>query len=324
MSTFTPVNIIGQKLGAGDERALHRDLYAGELLTKFHDLNVTKGHHINKVLKGGKSFKFPIFGISSGAAVHSFGERIVPRTQKRSELTIGLDKRLVDSIFLDELDEILADVDARSIYVQQMAENLAKQKDANILRMMIKAARSAGLIPGEFPGGSVLKDAGFRTDAAKLAKGLFDAGTELKTKNVSLDSVTAFISPAQEALLIMAKETINKDWGGEGSYANGTIAKVGGIKLLTTNNLPSENLSDDAAIAAAGFDPATVFASYRGDYSNTAAIISGNTSVATVTAVDMDVRFVEQKDHYGELIAASYAYGSGVYRPESAVELAVA
>lgn len=323
-TTFTPVNVIGQKLGAGDERALHRDLFAGELLTKFHDLNVTKGHYINKVLKGGKSYKFPVFGSSTGAYVHSMGERIVPKTQKRSELTISLDKRLYDAIFLDELDEIMADVDARSIYVAQMAANLAKQQDSNILRMMVKAAESAGLIPGDTPGGSVLVDAGYRTNAAALAKGIFDAATELKTKNMSLDSVVAFITPAQEAMLVLAKETINRDWGGEGSYAAGSISRIGGIRLVTTNHLPSENLSTDATIAAAGLDPQSIFATYRGDYSKVAAIVCSNTAVATVTAVDMDVRFIEQKDSYGELIAASYAYGSGVYRPEGAVVLKVA
>ncbi len=324
MTTISPVNVIGQKLGTGDERALHRDLFAGELLTKFHDLNVTKGHYINKVLKGGKSYKFPVFGSSTGAYVHSLGESVTPKTQKRSEITISLDKRLYDAIFLDELDEIMADVDARAIYVQQMAENLAAQHDANILRMMVKAGESAGLIPGDMPGGSVLVDAGYRTNAAALAKGIFDAATELKTKNVSLDSVVAFITPAQEAMLIQAKEAINKDWGGEGSYANGSIARIGGIRLVTTNHLPAQDLSTDAKIVAAGLDPQSIFPTYRGDYSKVAAIVCSNNAVATVTAVDMDVRFIEKKDHFGELVVASYAYGSGVYRPEGAVVLKVA
>lgn len=325
MTTIAPVNIIGQKLGAGDERALHKDLFAGEVLTKFHDLNKTKGHYVNKVLKGGKSFKFPVFGTSKGASVHNMGEQVVPTTIKRSDLTISLDKRLYKAMFLDELDEIMSDVDSRSIYAQQIAEELAAQHDSNILRMMVKAGEHAGLIPGEMPGGSVLINPGYRNDAYALAKGIFDAATELKTKNVSLDSVVAFITPAQEAMLIQGKEAIHKDWGGDGSYADGSIGRIGGIRLVTTNHLPMEDLSTDAAIVAAtGQSADSVFPSYRGDYRNVAAIIAGNQAVAVVTAVDMDVRFVKKEDSFGETLIASYAYGSGVYRPEHAVVLKVA
>lgn len=323
MTTNFDPNLIGQQMGQGDARKLHRDLYAGEVLTKFHSMNVTEGRHVNKTLSGGKSYKFPIFGTSKGATVHKAGERIVPGKVNRSELTISLDERIYDSIFLDELDEILADVDARSIYTSEQAFNLAKAKDQTIFRLMLMAARSTGLIPGELPGGSRLFNAGYRTDAAALAKGIFDASTELKKKNIDPTSVSAFITPAQEALLVMNKETINKDWNGEGSYAAGTIARIGGIPLVVTNHLPAENLSSDATITAAGFDPAVVFAKYRGDYSQVAAIVAGTQAVATVTAVDLDVRFVPQRDSYGELIATSYAYGGGVYRPEGAVELSV-
>lgn len=323
MTTNFDPNLIGQQMGQGDARKLHRDLYAGEVLTKFHSMNVTEGRHVNKTLSGGKSYKFPIFGTSKGATVHKAGERIVPGKVNRSELTISLDERIYDSIFLDELDEILADVDARSIYTSEQAFNLAKAKDQTIFRLMLMAARSTGLIPGELPGGSRLFNAGYRTDAAALAKGIFDASTELKKKNIDPTSVSAFITPAQEALLVMNKETINKDWNGEGSYAAGTIARIGGIPLVVTNHLPAENLSGDSTITAAGFDPAVVFAKYRGDYSQVAAIVAGTQAVATVTAVDLDVRFVPQRDSYGELIATSYAYGGGVYRPEGAVELSV-
>lgn len=325
MTTATSynANLIGQEMSTGDARALHRDLYAGEVLTKFHALNVTAGRHIDKKLSGGKSFKFPVFGTSKGATVHKAGDRIIPGKVNRSELTISLDERIYDAIFLDELDEILADVDARSIYTTEQAANLAKAKDATIFRLMLKAARSQGLIPGELPGGSRLFDAGFRSDASKLAKGLFDAATELKQKSVPMDGIAAFITPAQEALLVFNKETINRDWGGEGSFANGTIAKVGGVPLIVTNHLPAENLSTDASIAAAGFDAATIFAKYRGDYSQVAAIVAGTQAVATVTAIDLDVRFVQERGSYGELIATSYAYGGDVYRPEAAVELSV-
>lgn len=320
MTDFTPVNMIGQENSTGDVRKLHKDMYAAEVLTKFHSMNVTAGRHVNKTLKGGKSFKFPVFGPSKGATVHKAGTRIVPKQVKRSELTISLDERLYTAIFLDELDEIMSDVDARSIYTEQQAANLAEAKDKTILRLMVKAARSAGLLDG-LPGGSRLVDAGFRTDAHALVKGILDAKAELKRKNVDLSTAVAFITPAQEALLILNRDSLNRDYGGEGSFAAGTIPRIGGIELVVTNNLPCEDLSTDASIAAAGYDAEEIFDKYRADYSKVAAIVATKNAVATVTAIDLDVRFVEERDSYGELIATSYAYGGGVYRPECAVEL---
>lgn len=324
MTAITPVNMLGQQLATGDARKLHRDLYATEVQTKFLDKLVTEGKHMNKVLTGGKSYKFPIFGGASGLTVHTPGAAPTPSQVKRDELQVNLDERIVHTLFQDELDEALADIDARRLLVDAQAFALAKAKDSTIFRMMVKAARSPGLIAGEMPGGSTLKNAGFRTDAKALVSGLFDAATELQTKNVDLSTVSAFITPAQHSLLVQSKDVLNKDWGGEGSYAQNSIAMVAGIALTVTNNLPSENLSTDATIAAAGLDPALIFAKYRGDYSKLAAIVASDQAVATVTAVNLQTRFVPAEERFGEYVMTHYAYGAGVFRPECAIELATA
>ena len=323
MSTITPVNLIGQINSTGDTRAAHRELYAAEVLTKYHNRNVTEGKHINKVLVGGKSYKFPVFGGAAGAKIHTPGSRTVPSQIKREALTVTMDERFYLEMFIDELDEIMSDVDARGIYVAEHAAKLAQLKDQTIFRLMLKAARSQGLIPGQMPGGSRLSNAGYRTNADALASGIFNAATELKTKNVDPTTVSAFLTPSQESLLIQSKAAINKDWGGEGSYAAGSIARIGGIPIVVTNNLPAEDLSTDLSIVAAGFDPEVVLAKYRGDYSQVAGIICSSVAVATVTAVDLETRFVQERAHFGESIITSYAYGGGVYRPEGAVELTV-
>lgn len=318
-----PVNVIGQELSTGDKRKLHRDQYAGEVLTKFNDLLVTKGFHRQHSLRGAKALKLPVYGASHSARVHRMGTPVKYNENPRSELTLTLDERMYDAIFLDELDEILADINVRSIFTDMQAQNLAQLKDSTIFRLMIMAARSEGLIPGEMPGGTTLYNAGFRNDPEALAKGIYDAAVEFKSKNVNLNDVRAFITPAQEAMLIQNKETINKDWGGVGSYADGTIARIGGIQLVTTNNLPMEDVSNDNAIEALGLNPESIFPKYRGDYSDVAAIIAAPDAVATVEAVELDVRIVAHEDSYGHAIQTSYVYGGGVYRPECAIELSV-
>ena len=324
MTAITPVNLLGQQNATGDQRALHRDLYATEVQTKFLAKLVTEGKHINKVLTGGKSYKFPMFGGASGLTVHTPGAAPSPSQVKRTELTVDLDERIVHSIFQDELDTTLSDMDARGLLVDAQAYALAKAKDQTIFRLMIKAAQSGPIIPGETDGGTVLTNAGYRNNASALSSGIFDIATALQMKNVDLSTVNAFITPAQHSMLIQNKDAITKDWGGEGSYAKGQLAMIAGIGLTVTNHLPTENLSTDASITASGLDPKIIFAKYRGDFSNLAAIVASNQAVATVTAVSLQTRFEAVPERFGEYIISHYAYGGRPFRPECAAILQVA
>lgn len=323
-TTVTPVNLTGQKLATGDNRALHRDLYKTEVMAKFEDKLVTKDRVTNYTISSGKSWTFPVVGGASGLVRHLPGQAPTPRQIKRDEIRIDIDDRIVHTIYQDELDEKLADVNLRSHFTTAQAYALANAMDANMFRMMVKAARHAGLIAGEMPGGSTLVDAGFRTNSAALVKGLFDAATELQSKNVDLSEASAFLTPAQHSLLVQSKDVLNKDWGGEGSYAKNSVAMVAGIPLVITNNLPTQDLSSDATITAAGLNPETVFNRYRGDYSNLAGVVSTKQAVGVVTAVPLETRFTSVSENYGEFIQTSYVYGAGVLRPECAVELSVA
>jgi hypothetical protein len=55
------------------------------------------------------------------------------------------------------------------------------------------------------------------------------------------------LAPAEYYKLVQETDVINRDWGGAGAYADGTVLKVAGITILKSNHLPTTNRS-----AAAG------------------------------------------------------------------------
>lgn len=317
------VNRIGQNLGAGDPRALFKDLYTAEVLAAFHTANVTADKHSVRTISEGRSAKFPVTGIASGG-YHVPGTEILGRNIKHAEKTITVDDVLYSDVFVAKIDELMNYYDVRGIYAKEQGEFLAKLYDENVLRLMVQAARSNGTIPGVTPGGSRIVDAALKTDASKLAASIFAARTEMDEKGIPASDVNCFLKPAQLALLVQNKDTINKDWNGSGSYSDGSIAMIGGVPLVKTTHLPSQNLSSDAAIAAAGRDPAVILEKYRGDYSGTAGVVAHRASVGTVKLMDLDVEINYDFRRKGTLIVSSYALGSGILRPECAVELATA
>lgn len=319
MSNATPSRF-GQDLGSGSVDALFRSIYLAEVLTAFHTANVVADKHMVRTITNGKSATFPVSGIAGGG-YHTAGTEILGRSIKASEKVIVVDDILFSDTFIAKIDEAKVHYDVRSVYTKEQGEFLAKTWDENVFRMIAQAARAASNVPGEVSGGTVLYDADYLTDASALAAGIFAAVTQLDENGVPAADRFAYLKPAQLALLVQNKDTINKDWGGQGSYASGSIAMIGGAPLVKTTHLPREDLSDNTAITAAGRDPAAILAKYRGDYSDTACLVAQKGAVGTVKLLDLALEMNYDFRRLGTLIVASMALGTDILRPECAVEL---
>lgn len=319
MSNAT-VSRLGQDKGTGDATANFKDIYSGEVITAFQNASVTQGRHMTRNIDHGKSASFPIVGIASGG-YHTPGTEILGRAIKATEKTVLIDGLLMSDAFVAEIDELMNHYDVRSIYSSEQGNFLASVYDRNILSLAIKAARAASNLPGSMPGGSILYDADFRTDAAALAAGLFAARTEMDEKKIPTTDFWGYLRPAQYALLVEAKETISTLYGGMGSYADGTIFGIAGVPLVKTTDLPVIDLSGDVAIAAAGIDPALLLTQYRGDFSKTAAVVAHKAAVGTVQLLGLNTTMDWDPRRKGTLIVSGYVLGSDYLRPECSVEL---
>lgn len=302
----------GQVNSAGDVDALFLKVYGGEVLTAFDENNVFMDRHFVRNISSGKSAQFPVTW-KVNASYHTVGNEIVGQTANQNEKVITIDDLLISDVFFANIDEAKAHYDYRSEYTRQTGQALAKQFDYNVARNGILAARASASVTGGYGGSTITEGTlnDFTNLGQKLADAVYDAAQALDEKDVPTEGRTAFFKPAQYYLLVQTTDVINRDWGGEGSYAAGKIPRIADIDIIKTNHLPQADDSANTAIPSA----------YRANFSKVKGLIMNRGAVGTVKLMDMAVESEYDIRRQGTLVVAKYAVGHGVLRPECAVEL---
>jgi hypothetical protein len=347
--TNQSVTFAGQQNNANDNRKLFLDIFAGEVLTEFHNKNIMMDKHRVRTISSGKSASFPMIG-TAGAKYHTPGELIQADQIAHSERKVTVDDLLISPIFIPNIQEAMRHYEVRSTYSSECAYALAAVADRNILRTALKSAfitnatqaAAAGLVPvtGEtFTTNVALGAADDENKGDKIVASVFAAVEQMQTKNVT-GEMALFLRPAQYYALFNTTDTsklfyMNKDVGGAGSYATAQIPMIAGVPVYLTNNLPSSdqqqttvagatvnNLSDgdpsplaDTAVGS-GRDGA-----YAGDYSDVVGLLMNKDAVATVKLMDLGLESEYQIDRQGTLMVAKYAMGHNILRPAGAIAI---
>jgi hypothetical protein len=288
-------------------------VFAGEVLTAFDETNVMKDLHVSRTIASGKSASFPVTG-KANAAYHTAGTPLLgTQAIKHNEIVINIDDVLVADTFIANIDEAKNHYDVRAEYSRLLGMALAKAFDTRTMRVGLLAARSAATITGQ-NGGSALVSATSGTDGAALAAAIFNAAQVMDEKDVPENDRVAIVKPEQYYNLVQTTSVINRDWGGAGVYADGTVLRVAGIQIIKSNNLPQANVA-----GVAGENN-----TYSGDFSNTTALVMQKSAIGTVKLMDLAVERTSgdfEIMYQGTLMVARYAMGHGVLRPECAVEI---
>jgi hypothetical protein len=332
---------LGQVNAAGDANALFLKVFSGEILTTFEEENVMKDLHMVRTIQSGKSAQFPATGIAT-AGYHTPGENIADSGNgylsaiKHAERVIKIDDVLLSSTFIANIDELKNHYDVRSIYAKELGKALAKRFDLATMKTLAAAARDTATVSGG-QAGSVLGSgsslfAGANATAAELIDALYGIAETLDGKDVSDDGRFALLSPADYYTLITADNSAislaaNRDAGGVGNIATGTIAQVAGIKLVKSNHLSTIAVDNSAVTTGDGSSAVQndVFGGagvgYNGDLSATRILAGTKEAIGTVKLLDLATESEYQMERQGTLFIAKYAMGHGVLRPECAVEV---
>ena len=317
-------NVTASRLGAANGAAANFDqtnalflkVFAGEVLTAFDETNVMKDLHVSRTISSGKSAQFPVSG-KANAAYHTPGTPLLgAQTINHNEVVVNIDDVLIADTFIADIDEAKNHYDVRAEYSRLLGMALAKQFDVRLLQLAVLAARSSATVSGG-NGGSAITDADSKTNGASLAASIFEAAKIMDEKDVPENERVAIVKPAQYYNLVQTTDVINRDWGGAGVYADGTVLRVAGIQIVKSNNVPSTNVS-----AVAGENN-----TYHGDFSTTAAVVMQKQALGTVKLMDLAVEKTSGDfniQYQGTLMAAKYAMGHGILRPECAVEIKTA
>jgi hypothetical protein len=226
-----------------------------------------------------------------------------------------------------------------------LGKALAVRFDTALAKVFIAAARSAASVTGGKTGGILdvsanamgdISDSGDDTDntdptGAELTAALFTAAQKLDENDVPSDGRFCVLRPQEYYKLItggagtlaISTSAVNKDVGGLGSIASGSIPQVAGITIYKSNHIPSTDLSTtstgDGAASNDVFGGSGV--GYNGNFTNTLGVVSHSAAVGTVKLLDLATESEYQIERQGTLFVAKYAMGHGVLRPECAIEL---
>ena len=333
----TTASRLGQVNATGDVDSLFLKVFSGEILTTFEEQNVMKDLHMVRTISSGKTAQFPVTGVAS-AAYHTVGEDIVDgsngylSTIKHAERTINIDDVLIASTFIANIDELKNHYDVRSIYAKELGKALAKRFDIATMKTLFAAAGGTSPIGGN--GGTSVSGAD-TTTASGLVDALYAVARSLDEKDAPEDGRFAILTPSQYYTLLTADNVaINRDNGGVGNVADGSIARVAGINLFKSNHLDDIiALGDDSAVATGdGSSNNDVFGAdgtgYNGDFSALSGTASAKgflagtkESIGTVKLLDLATESEYQIQRQGTLFVAKYAMGHGVLRPECAVKV---
>lgn len=309
MADATPTRS-GQVNLAGSTTAMFLKIFGGEVLARFRNKTVFLDKNTVRTIPHGQSAQFPTVGAAS-AAYHTPGAELIGGTISHAEMVINLDDLLVANTFVPKIDELKNHYDVRSIYSQELADVLAQTYDSNVAQLSIVASRTAHPITSIVLPTRKKVDATYRTDGEALAAGIFKAVEVMDTMNTPEEDRFAGVLPAQYYLLAQTTKVINKDWGGSGVYAEGKVLKVAAASIVKTNKLPQANITTGPT-------------AYRGDFTNTAAVVWQKRAVGTLKLLDLSTEAAWDPRRRGTLLIAEYAMGHGILRPDCSYELAVA
>jgi hypothetical protein len=318
----SPLSAPGQNQNAGDRRALFEKIFSGEILTAFVAACQTYDKQFIRTITSGSGAKFPVIG-TAAAKYHKPGQNILEEDNAylnqiaTTEKVINIDDLLVAPTFVANIDELMNHYEVRSKYAKALGDALAQAWDRRSLQTFILAARSGPNItatPAGFGGTVLPAAAAWDTDPLKVVDALFEAAATLDDKNVPKAGRYAFLRNRDYYGLVKAKEVINKLYGGDGLISEGVIHRLAGLTLQQTNNLPSTN------IAAIDGEKNT----YSGNFTKTKALVFHDSAIGTVKLLDLSFEQEWKIEYQGTLMLAKYAIGTGILRPESAIEIASA
>ncbi len=304
---------LGQINGAGDELALFKDIFTGEVLSAYAQNTILDNILMNKTISGGKSASFKNTGKLSTSR-HSKGATVVGGEEfTRADTIINVEDRVYITEAIAEIDELMDEkgFNARTAITTEMGVALANQKDTDRIKEIIKGSRASNVISG-LPGGSQVTNADLASadkslKSAAIKSSITFAVQTLKEKNVT-GEIYVLVRPAEYMVLANDLEVTNKDYtNNNGGIDTGKVLYFNGAKILESNNLVKEDSS--------------VSDTYHGvDASNTYGIAFTKDAVATVNLLGVNIVFDEKKDEFATKVISSYIAGHGTLRPEACVE----
>lgn len=299
----------GQKPGGTDDRELFARNFSDDVVQAWDETFDFKGETYVDTIDSGKSKVYPTMGKKRDAVDHIPGEEIRGGAGDHDEIEISLDHFTTDSVFIPDIDALMAKYSLAGPFHKQLGQSLASVSNYRIAATMILASRRATPTVPNGPVGGFHFHADMLTDASKLEDAAYAGAEFIRTNDVG-GGVPKFWMPWKQYLLLARYTGIDTvDTSGSGDRAKGEVGLVGGIPPRGTNSLPKRQNNN------------TGLAKYRVDATNTVGMIANSLAVGTLKRRGLKVVIKDKEERLGTLIIASQLEGHGAYHGECAFEV---
>lgn len=333
MANVNNPNRLGQANVTGADDALFLKVFSNMILATFEKTQIMKPLHTIRTISSGKSATFPTIGIAS-SKYHSPGDDILSTAGyntkfNMNERVIAIDKMLVSSTFIPNIDELKNHFDVRSQYSKELGIALAQRFDKAVLKTLAAGAADTSTPSGQPRG---IEITGQTTNTAGgLVSALTAVAQKLDENDVPDDGTRfAILTPAQYYTLVGNDNiAINRDFGGTGSVSSGSLTQVAGLNIYKSNNLvdvlvaSGSQEADDANASNHPFDLTDEedTGGYNADLSGKDFLAGHPSGVGTVKLLDLATESDYSVSHQGTLFVAKYAMGHNVLRPGACVSV---
>lgn len=296
--------------GATTTNDLSRDIYI-ETLEAFNRRNVFMSLVMVQTITEGKAGQFIIGGKTDGSDTDTYarGTQIDVSDSELDERTIVIERPIYTAKRIDQFEERVAHYDVRGPITNMMGETLAYLVDQKVADTVFLASQGVApdnpLASNPGPNANIVIAAGSTTPAEKgddLAEAIFAAKATLE-ENDDYGEAVCVVSPIDYGYLVQSGHAVNADYtSGNGGYDSGIVKMVGGVTIVSSNNVKGSNGAGTTALL-------------RG-------LVFTQQAAGVLELIGLRTNQEDQIDFLDStLMTAYYAIGSGVLRPESAVAI---
>lgn len=253
--------VYGNDITAGYNNGLQTNFeqeWLNSIQVAFYEANLLEGTYQFRKISSGNGYKFPVIG-KAKAFFNKPGNKIPRQNFEHGSIFIALRDPLTAVVTVLDVDKAMADYNFLSGQMEGAGKRIAEIHNACVVANMTLAAR------GKRNTGDVNVVAGGAADAntaimisgysmmdveakgVALAGSLFKAAESLDNKKVKQEGRFCILKPSDYYALAQNLDAINKFYGAGGSYSDGTVTMIAGIKLIKMAEFGSST-ADDAGV----------------------------------------------------------------------------
>ena len=303
---------------SGDDYTLFLKVYGGEVVKAYNLASDVHNKLRSRTIQSGKSATFPTIS-KEEAKIFTPGQDLFSDSNgyesdmSNDEKVVSINKMLIATAFVDEVEEMMAHYDVRGPYAEQMGAALATAHDRWSIAAMLSDATAGTAVgtTGSWTAGN------FKT-AIEEAAGLMDSAGVPKKGRYVLVTPTLFYS------LMGEDDVIGSDFNTTGDRGHvGTLWYMG---FEVVNSAIWDEFNGESDLDDSGKPLEDIGLGRGGAYTVSAATdVEGlafqTDAAATVTLKGLSTSVDWVPERQGNLLVAKQAIGVDVLRPESIITL---